>query len=278
MKSFILLGCEQHFTRGKEGESHSLDNVLFKDSRGPWRSVGSAIQQGVLCRIIHQNLDTVPLAEDVNLRMLASRYLTMEQGCWGVCVTNRTLVIMASVCEFDMCVSCAWCLILRKKWHSIRYTLPNSECARNLNWMSTDSKCYSICEARPFILYVTGSVTQCYLNQLMSIDGTCHNMCDRHAPECDWSSSRWLNWMSSGSTSYSPPGSHIGSTVYPEQSILYLVWRDFQFFIAEVCVLHNKNVMKPSVFESLNVYFVFWYVYFRLKQIKSDVFFLFYTT
>lgn len=123
-------------------------------------SVGSAIQQGVLCRIIHQNLDTVPLAEDVNLRMLASRYLTMEQGCWGVCVTNRTLVIMASVCDFDMCVSCAWCLILRKKWHSIRYMLPNSECARNLNWMSTDSKCYSICEARPFILYVTGSVTQ----------------------------------------------------------------------------------------------------------------------
>lgn len=35
VKSFILLGSEQHFTWGKEGESHSPDNVLFKDSHGP---------------------------------------------------------------------------------------------------------------------------------------------------------------------------------------------------------------------------------------------------
>lgn len=70
------------------------------------------------------------VTQDVNLRMLASRYLTIEQGCWGVCVTNRTLVIMASVCNFDMGV--LQCLVSdsEKKWHSVRYTPPKSECDR----------------------------------------------------------------------------------------------------------------------------------------------------
>lgn len=57
VKSFILLGSEQHFTWGKEGESHSPDNVLFKDSHGPgdvW---------GVLCNKVFcvESFISVPL-------------------------------------------------------------------------------------------------------------------------------------------------------------------------------------------------------------------------
>lgn len=156
----------------------------------------------------------------------------------------------------------AWCLILRKKWHSVRYTPPNSECDRLSQEPQLDfyrqhmlqhmlgTPLYSICNLKSdTVLFELVDVYKQHVTTCVT-DTT---------PECDWSSSRWLNWMSSGSTSYSPPGSHIGSTVYPEQSILYLVWRDFQFFIAEVCVLHNKNVMKPSVFESLNLMFTLFF-------------------
>lgn len=70
VKSFILLGSEQHFTWGKEGESHSPDNVLFKDSHGPG-DVWGVLYKKVFCV---GSFISVPLLH----RMLASRYLTID--------------------------------------------------------------------------------------------------------------------------------------------------------------------------------------------------------
>lgn len=178
------------------------------------------------------------------------------------------------------CVSLsAWCLILRKKWHSVRYTPPNSECDRLSQEPQLDfyrqhmlqhmlgTPLYSICNLK----------SDTVLFELVDVY-------KQHVTTCVTDTPReWLKQFKVAQLDvfrqYELQPAWISHRQHSVSGTIHFISRLTRFpvfYSRSLCSTQQECdetirlwIIKPDV------YFVFWYMYFRLKWMKSDVFFVF---
>lgn len=111
----------------------------------------------------------------------------------------------------------------------------------------------------------------------MSINSTCYNMCDGHTP---W---EWLKQFKVAQLDvfrqYELQPAWISHRQHSVSGTIHFISRLTRFpvfYSRSLCSTQQECdetirlwIIKPDV------YFVFWYMYFRLKWMKSDVFFVF---